>query len=375
MEYIVNCHTHLFTLEQVPVNFIAGQKLLGASQKSRYKLANFLRKVIPWSDTDVLDRLATFLVNGNFRSQEEVFDRLAMFYPSDSRFAVHTVDFEYMGAGRTPQGYRKQLDEIAEIKRKHPKKIYPFIGIDPRRPGVYDLFRKYIEEKDFCGIKLYTSMGFFPFDERLYPIYEYAEKYQIPIMTHCSASGPVYGRNIPPKEERIHPKTGEAMKYKDKKSFADYYANPDNYKYLLDDFPLLKICFAHFGGDVQCMKYYKSNDAAEITNNWYVKVYNLIKAYRNTYADISYSSANFDLLVLFNALLQKPAEAIEGDMDTKINGNYSVRNKILFGSDFYMSNIERNERWFSMNVRMGLGERHYGLIAHTNAIRYLNIQD
>lgn len=373
MDYIVNCHTHLFTLDQVPVNFITGQRLLGASQGSRYKLAQMLRRVIPWSDTDVLDRLATFLVNGNFKSQQEVFDRLCLFYPSDTRFAVHSVDFEYMGAGHSPEEFIRQLDGLAEIKQRSPEKIYPFIGIDPRRPQVFDLFRRYLEEKDFCGIKLYTSMGFFPFDERLYPIYEYAEKYQVPIMTHCSASGPVYGRNIPSKAERIHPKTGDKMEYKGKKTFADHYSDPENYHYVLEDFPLLKICFAHFGGDTQCLKYYKSNDPNEISNNWFVKVHDLIKIYRNTYADISYSSANSDLLVLFNALLQKPSGSVEGDLDTKIDGKYVTRNKILFGSDFYMSNIERNERWFSMNIRMGLGEKHYKLISHTNAVRYLNI--
>ena len=375
MEYIVNCHTHLFTLNQVPTSFITGQNILASSQLSRYNLASLLRKIIPWSDTDALDRLATFLENGNFASQKDVFNRLCLFYPSNTRFAVHTVDFEYMGAGKTPQSYLEQLEEIADIKRKYPQRIYPFIGIDPRRPGVFDLFRQYIEEKDFTGIKLYTSMGFFPFDERLYPIYEYAEKYQIPIMTHCSASGPVYGRNIPSKKERIHPKTNEPMAYKNKKSFGDHYANPDNYEYVLRDFPLLKICFAHFGGDTQCLKYYKSNDTCEIANNWFVKVNTLLKKYRNTYADISYSSANFDLLVLFNALLQNPERCKENDLDVRIGENYVSRNKILFGSDFYMSNIERNERWFSMNIRMGLGEDHYRLIAHTNAIRYLNITD
>ncbi len=375
MEYIVNCHTHLFTLNQVPVNFITGQRILAASQIGRYKLARLLHRLIPWSDSDILDRLATFLTNGNFSSQEQVFERLCMFYPSDTRFAVHAVDFEYMGAGRTPHSYLEQLAEVAAIKHKYPQRVYPFIGIDPRRPGVFDLFRRYIEEEGFTGIKLYTSMGFFPFDERLYPIYEYAEKHQIPIMTHCSASGPVYGRNIPPKNERIHPKTNRPMAYKNKKNFGDHFATPENYEYLLTDFPLLKICFAHFGGDKQCMKYYKSNDPDGIRDNWFVKVHNLLKKYRNVYADISYASANFDLLVLFNALLQNNTENKEIDIDTLIDDKYAVRNKILFGSDFYMSNIERNERWFSMNVRMGLGERHYKLIAHTNAVRYLNIAE
>lgn len=357
MENIINCHAHIFTLNHVPERFIAGQRVIGPSQKSRYKFAAFLRRLLPFTDTDSLDRLATFLVNGNFASQEEVFDRLCVFYPSDTRFAIHTIDFEFMGAGKTPSDFIAQIDSVAEIKKKYPEKIYPFICLDPRRENIYDLFRKYIEERDFTGIKLYPPLGFFPFDERLYPVYEYAQRYQIPIMTHCSSSGPVYGRKLPPKDERIHPITGLKMACKNKKTFADHYTDPDNYLPLFKDFPLLKICFAHFGGDNECMKYYKCNDPEEVSDNWFVKIHNLLKHHPNTYADISYSSANFDLLALYHALLQNP----------------NVRDKILFGSDFYMSNIARNERWFSMNVRMNLGEENYKLIAHTNAKKYLNI--
>ena len=357
MPCIINCHTHLFTLNHVPDHFITGQRFLAHTQAGRNRLAWMLCKLNPWSDDKKLDRLAVFLRNGNISSQEEVFKRLFIYYPPSARFAVHAIDFEYMGAGRSPKSYIEQLDELAALKRKFPKKIYPFFCADPRRPNLYDLFRRYIEKEDFTGIKLYPPMGYFPFDERLYPIFEYAQKLQVPIMTHCSCSGPVFGRNIPPKEERIHPKTQAPMKYRNKKHFADHYADPDNYIWLLKDFPLLKICFAHFGGDVQCKKYYKSNDPAEVENNWFLKIFRMIKKYRNIYADISYAAADFDLLALFNALLP--------DQD--------AHHKILFGSDFYMSNLERNERWFSMNVLMHLGEENYMQIAHHNAVKYLNI--
>lgn len=356
MFYIINCHTHLFTFNHVPVRFIAGQQLLASSQMGRSRLAWLLLRLNPRSDDGKLDRLAVFLRNGNFDTQEKIYERLEMFYPASARFAVHAIDFEYMGAGRTPKGYLEQLSELSELKRKFPKKIYPFICADPRRPDVVSLVKHYIEKEGFAGIKLYPSMGFFPFDERLYPLYEYAEQHQIPVMTHCSSSGPVYGRNIPPKKGRIHPKTGEEMKAQNKRSFADHYADPDNYLYVLEDFPLLKICFAHFGGDAQCMKYYKSNDPKEVRNNWFVKVSNMLRRYKHTYTDISYAAADFDLLALFHALLQSPA----------------TKHKILFGSDYYMSSIVRNERWFSMNVLMYLGEECYVQIANTNATKYLN---
>ena len=355
MSHIVNCHTHLFTLNHVPVRFVTGQRLLAPTQAGRRRLARMLLKLNPWSDDRKLDRLSVFLQHGNYSTQGEIFEHLSMFYPVSARFAVHAIDFEFMGAGRAPVGYLAQLEELALLKKKFSKKIYPFICADPRRPNLFPLVRHYIEKKGFAGIKLYPSMGFFPFDERLYPVYEYAQEHQIPLMTHCSSSGPVYGRDIPPKRERIHPKTGAAMGYKSKRRFADHYAAPDNYLYVFDDFPLLKLCFAHFGGDTQCLKYYKSNDPSEINNNWFVKVSEMLRRYPNTYADISYSAADFDLLALFNALLQSSA----------------TKRKVLFGSDFYMSSIERNERWFSMNVLMHLGSERYMQIAHDNALRYL----
>jgi predicted TIM-barrel fold metal-dependent hydrolase len=357
MPFIVNCHTHLFTFHHVPVHFITGQWLFASSDAGRNRLAHLLFSLNPWSDAGKIYRIATFLHGGNYASQEELFECLCMFYPPSARFAVHAIDFEYMGAGRTPKSYLEQLAELAALKRKYPKKIYPFICTDPRRPDLYDLFKRYIEEEDFTGIKLYPPMGYYPFDERLYPLYDYAQTHQIPVMTHCSSSGSVFSRNTPLPKERFHPKTQTPLKYKNKRQFSDHYTHPDNYTCLLDDFPLLKICFAHFGGDAQCKKYYKSNDPSDIENNWLVKVFRLIKKYRNVYADISYAAADFDLLALFNALLHDP----------------SNKHKMLFGSDFYMSNLERNERWFSMNVRMHLGEESYLQIAHTNALKYLNI--
>lgn len=339
---IVNCHTHIFTFNHVPSHFIPGQW--------------FILKFFPWTDRSVRNRFSVFLRSGNVATQEEVFARLCGFYPSDASFAVHSIDFDYMAAGGPKRNYLEQLTELAALKRKYPQKLHPFFCADPRRPDLFDLFRRCVEQDGFCGIKLFPPMGFFPFDERLYPLFDYAQKYELPVMTHCSASGPVFGRKIPPPKERIHPKTQERMVYNSKKSFGDYYTDPQNYRYLLSDFPKLKICFAHFGGDRQCEKYYKSNDQATIRNNWFVKIMELLEHYPNTYADISYASADLDLLALFNAVLHKPETGA----------------RILFGSDYYMSGLERNERWFSMNVRMNLGEDQYMQIAHTNALKYLS---
>ena len=45
----------------------------------------------------------------------------------------------------------------------------------------------------------------------------------------------------------IHPKTGKKLKRKSKQEFANNFTEPENYKYLLKDFPELKIVVAHIG--------------------------------------------------------------------------------------------------------------------------------
>ncbi|OFY86575.1 MAG: hypothetical protein A3F72_08850 [Bacteroidetes bacterium RIFCSPLOWO2_12_FULL_35_15] len=296
-----------------------------------------------------------FLTIGDLKSQLEIFKYLQSFYPTGTRFCVLPMDLEFMQAGQTKQSYIGQLDELALIKQDQDYKdfIYPFIFVHPERKGIFDIVRKYIEEKGFAGIKMYPPLGYYPFDERLNEIYAYCEKYQIPITFHCARGGIFYKGEIT-NGMLTHPKTGQYIKEQKNKFFTDTYTDPDNYKYVLEQFPELKINLAHFGGFDEWQKYL-GNTIDENSITWYEKIVALIRKYPNVYTDISYTMFNADLFNLLKLTLE----------------DNTLKGKILYGSDFYMVEQKTSERQFVTNIRAYIGEENFKLIAELNPHSFL----
>lgn len=101
------------------------------------------------------------------------------------------MDMAYMGTGKVPSAYANQLANLGSLKVTH-SGIIPFIHIDPRRKGVLELLKKSVEEWGFKGVKLYPPLGYFPYDELLYPVYDYCKKNKLSIISHCSPYNPVH---------------------------------------------------------------------------------------------------------------------------------------------------------------------------------------
>ncbi len=352
---IHNCHVHTFTLQHVPKNFLplGLVRWLAKNNRTR-KLAWLLNRLNPFSDDDLFNRYARFLRQGDQARQEDVLRNLEKAYPDDTRFVILSMDFTYMGAGKSPRNFIEQLEELALLRQKVGDRIVPFIAADPRRPDLLRLVRSYIEEHAFGGIKIYPPLGFFPFDKRLDPVYAYAEAEGIPVLTHCTRGGIYYRGNLSA-QDRIHPITGARMKGRGNKSLSDYYSEPSNYHHVLEKFPNLKLCLGHFGGSGEWEKYLNILNPIVVEQTWFAVVKKLIRQYPNVYADISYTLADFALVHLLSVHLETAV----------------VRNRILFGSDFYMSNLESTEFRWSVELRSRLGEERYKLIAETNPKRFL----
>lgn len=357
---IINCHAHIFNRKVVPDLFLPAwlhpiARLL--ENKSTSKLFYNLFSTLRRHELAVLiKKYHAFLTIGDLKSQLEIFKYLQTFYPAGTRFCVLPMDMEFMQAGGVKQSYIEQLDELAVIKHDpaYGGLILPFVFVHPERKGIFDIVRRYIEEKNFTGIKLYPPLGYYPFDERLNEIYTYAEKHQIPITTHCARGGVFYKGHIT-KEMLIHPKTGQPIKGQRNKFFTDTYTDPDNYRYVLEKFPDLKINMAHFGGYDEWQKYL-GNTLSDGLPTWYEKICALIRQYPNIYTDISYTMFNADLFNLLKLSISDP----------------SLKAQILYGSDFYMIEQETSERQFVTNVRAYIGEADFKQIAETNTLSFLN---
>jgi len=357
---IYNVHIHTFTNKAVPDGFLPLK--MAHFVKTPWitkKLGMLLHYIIPFTENDPFDRYAKFLIAGDKKNQMHVFENILKFYPEGTAFGILSMDMKYMGAGKVPQSYEDQLQKLARVKEKYPDQAFPFIFVDPRRKNILDLVKRYIEDHNFEGIKMYPPVGYFPTDKRLYPVYEYAEKHQLPITVHCSRGGIHYHGEI----------TDEMLKdcrLKIPKDYASYdmrkkcniFAHPSNYRHVLDDFPNLHLNLGHFGGqkDWEDKIYNPKREPKDIYDmNWVEEVTQIIMKYKNAYTDISYTLHNEKFFPLLKIYLENP----------------KIAEKVLFGSDYYMVYFNKREKRYGLDVRGALGDEHFFQIANKNAKKFL----
>lgn len=396
---MINVHTHLFTIKYV---------------NWRIRMWNFLIPVIkpllerlPFG-RGWIDRQIRLLEIGRKGSQAEVFEILRAHYPSGTRFVVLSLDMKYMNSIRPAVDYAGQLQELDELQNRYTDTLLPFISVDPRREDIFALVKKYVGRHKFKGIKLYPSHGYFPFpfpyevggeqkgvfaeplaaEGNLRGIFAYAEEKQIPVMTHCTPLG------IPGWERKYgrHPVTGHRIE-RTRSAQAYHLCHPQNYVYLLEQFPNLRLCLAHFGGHNDWEAYLEEPleqidsetvskigkdrikeerdkgamfdpvwnplEKKVVENAWVRVIRGLLKDERfpHVYADISFNAYSPDALAYLKALLSDPV----------------IRRKVLFGSDFYVVRRVRSEKQFSINMRSYLGDDLFYQIAELNPKAYLGL--
>lgn len=205
-------------------------------------------------------------------------------------------------------GYKSHLSSMIDLKAKYSDRVYPFLAIDPRRPGIISEVLKgnlVGKGKPFAGIKIYPRLGYMPDIPQMYSIYDFCERNDIPITTHCSQGG------FPTADWKYHD-----------------YCNPEHYRSLLSNFKKLKINFAHFGYP------YNVYDKEYGKDQWRMTIIDLMEKHDNVYTDISCYSEIEDVRQVKNFFWNR----------------YDVlKQRIMFGSDFDVmqaTDIITLERYF-----------------------------
>ncbi|MEQ9403735.1 MAG: amidohydrolase family protein [Cyclobacteriaceae bacterium] len=288
--------------------------------------------------------------------------------------------------------------------------------------------QNYLNE-GFSGFKIYPALGYYPFDEALLPLWKYAADEELPIMTHC-IGGTIYYRGKKKKEWNTHPVFLESdgkgntrplsLPQKKNVNFSVNFTHPLNYLclvsepllrklvkdaksddirtlfgYVDDQTPLkhdlshLKICLAHFGGEEEWVKYLESDrnafsqrlirdratglnfsvDNSSALNwnilskiwhgvDWYSIICSLIVQNKNIYTDISYILSKPRILPLLQETLD-------------LNLNPHLRKRVLFGTDFYVVRNHFSEKDLLVQIKAGLSDEEFDLIARENPKSYL----
>ena len=241
--------------------------------------------------------------------------------------------------GNTKTGYQKQVDELKALKHRYGNNIFPFLATDPRRK---DMARIILENvgpgKAFHGIKLYAPNGYSPTDPHLFEdstafidgksLYSWCIENNIPIMAHCSNAGfstfvmdlEVMG-DVRINEKLVHYneptkitfnnnvlKGGFARAVRERGATLNH---PQIWEKVLQNYPKIKICLAHFGGE------------SEI---WRKEIARLMGVYSNLYTDLS--------CITHQDRLEKIRKAYFGKKN-------KIKDRIMYGSDFYLNMLDK----------------------------------
>jgi len=266
--------------------------------------------------------------------------------------------------GKINKNYRTQISDMKNLRDRYPGKILPFIAIDPNNPQATDIFIKAFSEDNFFGVKIYPSLGYLPTHPILMDIFRICEEKNIPIVTHCGGAEVRNSHKILKNVEGIeynHNKTGEFIKIDKnrtkflptKNDYKYYFNNPINWYPVLKSFPKLRLNFAHFGSTEEWVKLAKGKN-----NSWVLRIMDFMYNFEYVYADLS-----------FNIFEQKLYDFVR----KKIEDNKILREKTLYGSDWYMIATKGHFRNIKTNFITSMGDGLMEDISRNNPLRFFGI--
>jgi predicted TIM-barrel fold metal-dependent hydrolase len=405
-----NSHSHIFTANCAPDFFLKtaihstwAAELVDRLVKrngTRWVFGNVLKLMAFFSPhkRDVIRRYLEFVEIGTSASQTDIFAQLNQSYAAfqGHKIIVLTQVLDYLDLANTSSTHmhiRAQVEEVRGIKRNalYGQNIYPFLGLDSRQTGL-DLLKDWVQfyiqpDQGFYGIKLYPAAGFFPFDERLEPIWAWAEANNIPVMTHSTRSGSFYlgtfeslinsgvlqtSQLDPVKDKAIITRVAAVIAdtsiHKKNVTWCNIFGYPDNYAVVLRKHPKLKICLAHLGGSTEVNRQgsnAKSPFPAYMSENWYEMIIGLMQNNENVYSDISYTLSDTNAV-------KKIAATFTPTGVSDVAGN-PLLNKLLYGTDFYLTQQEQfgDESDLQHSFLTGFSAAQIQALAFDNPAKYL----
>ena len=225
---------------------------------------------------------------------------------------VFTVD-----AATTTGHAANSVEEIAEVAASNNDVLIPFGSVDPwRGKAAVRRVHQLVEEFGVKGFKFHPSLqGFEPNDRRFYPIYEALVEERVPALFHTGQTG--IGAGLP---------GGHGIKLR--------YSDPMLVDDVAADFPELTIVLAH------------------PSVPWVDSQISIATHKSNVYIDLSGWSPKY-----FPPQLVKAANGL-------------LRNKVLFGSDFPVIQVDR---WRKDFATLDINPEVAPFIFKTNALRVLGI--
>ena len=219
---------------------------------------------------------------------------------------------------RDARTYRHHVQGTAEASLQRPGRILPFFGVHPDRPQHLEALQDAVLNKGFVGVKLYPSLGYDVDSGPMRKVYEFCQREKLPVLLHCGHGG--------------------FFRTEEARSLCD----PHLWTSVLDDFPEMRVCFAHFGGWKALGRRHffdhanwdpdpEEDGPDPDANNWGKKIYDFMTTRPNVYTDLAKHVDMFedpaDERMYFETLHELLADPVVG-------------NRILYGSDAWLLRLD-----------------------------------
>ncbi len=310
-ETIFDSHMHIFNYQCVPKPFLSVRT---DTFMTRYKLSlpkpsdfgSFFDEKLDF-DTSIegmYDFLKCFFkpaISGVLSEIDDAYQKL------DKKviYAPLMMDMRYgWWKWEMEKPYEEQIGDMRKLVNNGAP-VLPFLALDPRRDGLVNIFEAAFSADDelpvpFFGVKIYPSLGYYPDDERLMPLYEQCEKHNIPVTAHCGTA-----------TMRAFKKHWFISSYK-----ANRFNDPQNWLKVLKKYKKLRLNLAHFGSS----KAWDGRDWRDRQET----IIRLMDHYEHVYSDFSFNIHDEET---FEELVHM------------LHNNNLVKNRTLYGSDFYMVDV------------------------------------
>jgi predicted TIM-barrel fold metal-dependent hydrolase len=313
-------------------------------------------------------------------------------YPPVRLFVHHMMDMAATYADAPALPFDRQWDAMARLDASAGGKLVHFVAYDPfRRGDALDYVKRGVAA-GAIGVKFYPPSGYSATRNVIEPqprgdagaarrwrsryggdrpldaaaidalnraLFQYCVDNDLPIFTHCTSTGfesvPGYGLKSDPK----------------------YWAAT------LEEFPNLRLCFGHAGGD----SFWFSPPADDVPATGPVgaafgaEVVRLCLAYPNVYCEAGYlerildpaNSGNFKARL--GSIIDRPSTAVDGG-----GVAWKFGDKFMYGTDWFMISLERHpERyladfWRVFNEDAAL-RPWAGAFFGRNAVKFLRLAD
>ncbi len=266
----------------------------------------------------------------DFDELEEDLDRCLEDCVEDSGYKFEMRSPLY-GKLKMTSGFLFHLERLRRLVIEG-EPVYPFLAVDPRRPGITDALRNESligKNGPFYGVKLYPRLGYHPASKPVQDIFDICIERDLPVTTHCGMSG------FPSADFSLD--GSGVWKYND-------YGNPEHFEPALKKG--MRIDFAHLGS---CDPDFK----------WANTIVSFMKQYKNVYSDLSCYTGRDEIEKII-ALFGK---------------NKIFKERILYGSDFDVMSFTDNKISLEQYCRnfSDLFPEEIQNMRYRNVLKFLNI--